>query len=135
MNIMRQLLCVCLFLFSPLLLAAENTVNVYAWSGVIPDFAIQQFEKETGIKVNFSTYDSNEVMYAKLRAGKNPGYDVVEPSSYYIDRMRRQNMLEKIDKIKLSNFKNLNSDFLNQAYDPQSNVSVPFIWGITGIFK
>ena len=114
--------------------AAENTLNVYAWSGEVPDFAIQQFEKETGIKVNFSTYDSNEVMYAKLKADKSNGYDLVEPSSYYLDRMRRQNMLLELDKTKLTNFKNLNSLFLNQAYDPTSSYSVPFIWGLTGIF-
>jgi spermidine/putrescine transport system substrate-binding protein len=116
------------------LFAAENIVNVYTWSGVIPDAAIRQFETETGIKVNFSTYDSNEIMYAKLKADKNPSYDVVEPSSYYIDRMRRQNMLEKLDKTQLAFFKNLNPSFLNKSYDPKSEYSIPFIWGITGIF-
>lgn len=114
--------------------ANDKIVNVYAWSGVIPDSAIQQFEKETGIKVNFSTYDSNEIMYAKLKASKNPGYDIVEPSSYYIDRMRRQGMLEKLDKSKLSHFRNLNPDFLNAPYDPKNNFSLPFVWGVTGIF-
>jgi spermidine/putrescine transport system substrate-binding protein len=73
-------------------------------------------------------------MYAKLKADKNPSYDIVEPSSYYIDRMRRQNMLEKLDRAKLTYFKNLNPTFLNQAYDPESSYSIPFIWGITGIF-
>jgi spermidine/putrescine transport system substrate-binding protein len=135
---MRKLLrhvlfALCVF-SSSALFAADNIVNVYTWSGVIPDFAIQQFEKETGIKVNFSTYDSNEVMYAKLKADKSSAYDVVEPSSYYIDRMRRQDMLEKFDKSKLPYFKNLNPSFLNQSYDPQSDYSLPFIWGITGIF-
>lgn len=125
------LLCCVL---SSSIFSAENIVNIYTWSGVIPDFIIQKFEKETGIKVNFSTYDSNETMYAKLRASKNSGYDVIEPSSYYIDRMRRQNMLEKLDKNRLSNFKNLNPEFLNQAYDPKSEYSAPFIWGVTGIF-
>ncbi|MDR3476941.1 MAG: spermidine/putrescine ABC transporter substrate-binding protein [Gammaproteobacteria bacterium] len=114
--------------------ANENTLNIYTWSGVIPDFIIRQFEKETGIKVNFSTYDSNEIMYAKLKADKNPSYDIVEPSSYYIDRMRRQDMLETLDKTKLTNYKNLNPAFMHQAYDPQSSYSLPFIWGITGIF-
>ncbi len=114
--------------------ANENILNVYAWTGEVPDFAIQQFEKETGIKVNFSTYDSNEVMYAKLKADKSNGYDLVEPSSYYLDRMRRQNMLLELDKAKLPNFQNLNPAFLNQAYDPTSGYSVPFIWGVTGIF-
>lgn len=112
----------------------EKIVNVYAWSGVIPDSVIQQFEKETGIKVNFSTYDSNEVMYAKLKSSKNPGYDVIEPSSYYIDRMRRQDMLATLDKSKLPNFHHLNPEFLNAKYDPKNTYSLPFVWGVTGIF-
>lgn len=121
-------------LASSLLFADENIVNVYAWSGEVSDFAVQQFEKETGIKVNFSTYDANEVMYAKLKADKTPSYDLVEPSSYYIDRMRRQDMLEKLDLSKLTNYKNLNTSFLKQSYDPTGEFSVPFVWGITGIF-
>ncbi len=133
-SLFRTAILVLGIFFAPLTFGDENIVNVYTWSGVIPAATIQQFEKETGIKVNFSTYDSNEVMYAKLRASNNAGYDVIEPSSYYIDRMRRQNMLEKLDKTKLSNFKNINPEFLNQTYDPQSNYSIPFIWGITGIF-
>jgi spermidine/putrescine transport system substrate-binding protein len=114
--------------------ANENILNLYTWPGVIPDSAIQQFEKETGIKVNFSTYDSNEIMYAKLKADKNSAYDVIEPSSYYVDRMHRQDMLEKLDRSKLTNFHNLNPDFLNQSYDPKSDYAIPFIWGVTGIF-
>ena len=133
MTILRLWVFLIFFLALPAF-AAENVVNVYTWSGVIPDSVIQQFEKETGIKVNFSTFDSNEIMYAKLRAGKNPGYDIVEPSSYYIDRMRRQEMLEKLDKNKLPNLKNINPAFLNQTYDPHSNYSFPFTWGVTGIF-
>ena len=135
MTILARLFLIITTLFlAPLAQADEDILNVYAWSGEVPDFAIQQFERETGIKVNFSTYDSNEVMYAKLKADKSNGYDLVEPSSYYIDRMRRQGMLEELDKTKLSNFKNLNSIFLNQAYDPTSSYGVPFIWGVTGIF-
>ena len=118
----------------PALFAADNTVNVFTWSQEIPNSVVKQFEKETGIKVNYSSFDSNEAMYAKLRARKNSGYDLIEPSSYYIDRMWHQGMLEKLDKTKLSNFKNIDPFFTNQAYDPRSNYSVPFIWGITGIF-
>jgi spermidine/putrescine transport system substrate-binding protein len=113
--------------------AEEKILNIYTWSAVIPDSIIQKFEKETGIKVNFSTYDSNEVMYAKLKTSK-AGYDVIEPSSYYIDRMSRQGLLEKLDKTKLTHYKNLNPDFLNAAYDPKNDYSLPFIWGVTGIF-
>jgi spermidine/putrescine transport system substrate-binding protein len=130
----RLLLSALLCCFMPSIAAAENIVNIYTWSEEIPHSVIVDFEKETGIKVNYSTFDSNEVMYAKLRAIKNPGYDLIEPSSYYIDRMRHVGMLAKLDKSKLPNFKNLDPLFINQAYDPQSEYSIPFIWGITGIF-
>lgn len=118
----------------PLAFANDNIVNIYTWSGEIPRSVIVQFEKETGIKVNYSTFESNEIMYAKLRAAKNPGYDLVEPSSYYIDRMRRQSMLTPLNRSRLPNFKNIDPDFLDKPYDPTSEFSVPFIWGITGIF-
>ncbi len=132
----RFLLAILLLLASiPSLFAAEaNVVNVYTFSQEIPDSIITQFEKETGIKVNCTSYDTNEVMYSKLRAVKNIGYDVVEPSSYYVDRMRHQDMLEKLDKTNLSEYKNLDPTFLNLRYDPDSTYSVPFVWGITGIF-
>lgn len=123
-----------LLVFSPLLYAADNVVNVYTWSQEIPPSVIEQFEKETGIKVHYSTFESNEAMYAKLRVTNSTGYDLIEPSSYYVDRMRKQNMLEKLDRSKLGNIKHLDPFFLNQAYDPQSEYSVPFVWGITGIF-
>ena len=125
---------IALFFLPTLGFTAENNVIVYTWSQEIPPSIIAQFEKETGIKVKYSTFDSNEMMYAKLRASKNTIYDLIEPSSYYIDHMRRQNMLEKLDLTKLPNFKHLDPHFLNLAYDPHSNYSVPFIWGVTGIF-
>jgi spermidine/putrescine transport system substrate-binding protein len=130
----RFVVVIIAFFSTQCLFAADNVVNVYTWSEEIPHFVIAQFEKETGIKVNYSTFDSNEVMYAKLRAIHNTGYDLVEPSSYFVDRMRNQGLLQKLDRSQLTNFKNLDPTFLNRAYDPQSEYSVPFIWGITGIF-
>ncbi len=114
--------------------AEEKILNLYTWSNVIPEFVIQQFEKETGIKINFSTYDSNETLYAKLKATEDAGYDLIEPSSYYVDRMRKQGMLEPLDKTKLLGFNNLDPQFLNQSYDPENKFSIPFIWGTTGIY-
>ncbi|HSW69073.1 MAG TPA: spermidine/putrescine ABC transporter substrate-binding protein [Gammaproteobacteria bacterium] len=131
---MLRFILIFISLISSSFASTANIVNVYTWSQEIPDSVIAQFEKETGIKVNYSSYDTNEIMYSKLRAVKNPGYDVIEPSSYYIDRMRHQGMLEKLDKTKLSEYKNLDPFFLNLPYDPESNYSVPFIWGTTGIF-
>lgn len=122
-------------LLLPLAAMAENrTVNVYAWAGEIPDQVIRQFEKETGIKVNFSEYENGEIMYAKLRATPHAGYDLVIVSSNLTDRMARQHMLTPLDKSLLPNWKNLNPDFLNTAFDPGSRYTSPFIWGITGIF-
>lgn len=131
---LRLILALFSILINQSIFAAKNTVNVYAWAEEIPNKIIAQFEKETGIKVNYTAYDSNEVMYAKLRTNKNSGYDLVEPSSYFIERMQHQDMLEKLDKNKLPNFTHLDPFFTNQAYDPQSTYSVPFVWGITGIF-
>ena len=133
-SFLRYVITALAFLSTGTIFAADNVVNVYSWAGEIPHSVIQEFERETGITVNYSSFDTNEVMFAKLRASKNSSYDVVEPSSYYIDRMRRQNLLEKLDKTKLSNFKNLDPFFINQNYDPQSEYSIPFVWGITGIF-
>jgi len=113
---------------------AANILNIYAWSGEIPDTLIRQFEKETKIKVNFSTYENNEILYAKIRAARSAGYDIILPSSYYVDRMLRQNMLAKLDKAKIPNLKHLDPQFVHPAYDPEMTYSVPFIWGTTGIF-
>jgi spermidine/putrescine transport system substrate-binding protein len=131
---MIRLLLIILCLISTSIYAKQRIVNVYAWTSEIPESIVRQFEKETGIEVNFSTYENNEVMYAKLNAAKNIGYDVIMPSSYFVDRMQHQNILEKLDKTQIPNWKNLNPQFLHPAYDPNTDYSVPFIWGITGIF-
>jgi spermidine/putrescine transport system substrate-binding protein len=133
---MTRYICFILLLLLPLTAIADEKriVNVYAWTGEIPNEVIQQFESETGIKVNFSEYENNEIMYAKLRATPHAGYDMVIPSSNIADRMRRQNMFEKLDKSQLPNFKYLNPAFLHTAFDPESNYCVPFLWGVTGIF-
>lgn len=114
--------------------SANRTVNVYVWGGEIPKQVINQFEEKTGIKVNFSTYDSNETLYAKLRASKQSIYDVILPSTYYVERMRKQNRLLKLDKHRLSNLKHLDPLFINNNYDPMNHYSMPLIWGATGIF-
>jgi spermidine/putrescine transport system substrate-binding protein len=135
---LNKLIAVTLLVFISTLslpsMADQKIVNVYAWTGEVSDNLVKQFEKDTGIKVNFSTYQSNEIMYAKIRAGSSSSYDVIMPSSYFVDRMRKQNMLAELDMKKLPNWKNLNPDFLHPIYDPESKFSAPFIWGVTGIF-
>ena len=129
---MKYLLTCLIFLSSPLF--ANKIVNIYAWGGEIPKHVIQQFERETGISVNFSTYDSNETMYAKLRSSKQSIYDVVLPSTYFVERMRKKGMLSQINHNKLSNLKNIEINFTHNDYDKGNHYSVPLVWGATGIF-
>jgi spermidine/putrescine transport system substrate-binding protein len=111
----------------------DNVVNIYIWAGM-PNELIQEFEQETGISVNIATYDTNETMYAKLKANPTIGYDVVQPSSYFLEKMRNENMLEKLNKKLLPNVKNLDPRFANPGYDPGSLYSIPYSWGVTGMF-
>jgi spermidine/putrescine transport system substrate-binding protein len=112
--------------------AAEQLI-VYNWADYLPKEVITRFTKETGIKVKYSTYDTNEVMYAKLKTLGGGGYDIVVPSTYYVDRMRQEGLLAELDKSKLPNLKNIDPKLLDQAYDPGNRHSVPYLWGSTGI--
>ena len=125
--------CVLFFLFVWPVFGKENVVNIYNWSNYISTEVLKEFTQETGIKVNYTTYDSNETLYAKLKANPHTGYDVIVPSTYFVDRMRRQGMLQALDKSRLSNFKNLNPALLNKPYDPGNHYSIPYFWTTTGI--
>lgn len=128
-----RLLFLLLSCYAEVLLASK-VVNVYVWGGEIPKKVVQQFEQDTGIKVNFSTYDNNETMYAKLKASGNGIYDIILPSSYFVERMKKQGLLLKLDHQQLSNLANLDGHFLNNDYDPGNQYSIPLTWGATGIF-
>ncbi len=124
---------VLLLCFISSLCRAESVVNVYLWGGEIPASVIQQFTDATGIKVNLTTYDNNETLFAKLSASQSARYDVILPSAYFVERMRRHNLLKPIDKKQLPHYRNLAPQFINNAYDPDNQYSIPFIWGATGI--
>lgn len=129
----RYRLILLLLLFSPNIMA-QRTVNVYIWGGEIPKEVLQTFEQVTGIHVNFSTYDSNETLYAKLKANDRPTYDVILPSSYYVERLKRQGMLTSLDYTQLGNAQHIDKIFTDNAYDRNNTYSVPLVWGATGIF-
>jgi len=109
-----------------------NTLNVYAWAGEIPDSVVQAFTKETGIKVQMDTFDSNETMIAKLAAG-NSGYDLVEPSQYAVQQLVGQNLIEELDHSRIQGLENLSKKFADPSYDPGNKHSVPWVWGTTGL--
>ncbi|MGL4860993.1 MAG: spermidine/putrescine ABC transporter substrate-binding protein PotD [Enterobacteriaceae bacterium] len=111
----------------------KDTLYFYNWSEYVPPGLLEEFTKETGIKVIYSTYESNETMYAKLKTYKTGSYDLVVPSTYFVDKMRKEGMLQKIDHSKLSNFNQLDPELLHKSFDPKNEYSVPYIWGATAI--
>ena len=127
------LLILCLSLLARPATAEENIVNIYNWSSYISSDVLKQFTQETGIKVNYTTYDSNETLYAKLKANPHTSNDIIVPSTYLVDRMRQQGMLQALDKSRLPNFKNLNPALLNKPYDPDNHYSIPYFWTSTGV--
>ena len=112
---------------------ASSVVNVLNWSSYIPDEVIRDFEKETGIKVNYGTYSSNEELLAKITSSKEGTYDVIFPSDYMVELMKERNLIEKIDISKIPNYKNINSMFLNKEYDLKNEYSLPFLTTIVVI--
>ncbi|MFD1329129.1 ABC transporter substrate-binding protein [Mycoplana ramosa] len=112
--------------------ASAAELNIYAWSGEVPQEVVDDFAKETGITVTFDTYDSNETMMAKLSAGAS-GYDLIEPSQYTVQVLAKQGLLHELDHAKIPNIGNLGAPFKNVSFDPGQKWSVPYIWGTTGL--
>ncbi|WP_132996360.1 ABC transporter substrate-binding protein [Sporanaerobacter acetigenes] len=110
----------------------ENTLNVYNWGDYIAPEVIEEFEEEYGIKVNYSTFDTNEDMYVKVKSGGN-SYDVLFPSDYIIEKMIKEDMLLKLDMNNIPNYKNIDEKFKNLDFDPDNEYSVPYMWGTLGI--
>ena len=121
-------------------LADENiTINVYNWGEYIPDGSDEdtinlnaEFTELTGIKVNYTTYATNEELYAKLKGG-SASYDIIVPSDYMISRMIKEDMLEPLNMKNIPNFENIMERFRNPEYDPSSRYSVPYTWGTIGL--
>ena len=117
----------------PVSISAAEKVYVYNWTEYIPEAVLQQFTKETKIKVIYTTYDSNETMYAKLKLVRGEGYDVVFPSTYFVNKMSREGMLQPLDHSLIPNIGELDSAVLDKEFDPGNVYSVPYMWGSTGI--
>ena len=112
----------------------ERVVNFYNWSDYIDPVVLDDFTKETGIKVRYDTFDSNDTLEAKLLAGKS-GYDVVVPTGYFLARQIAAGIFQKLDKSKLPNLANAWPEIANRlaSYDPGNQYAVNYMWGTTGI--
>jgi len=115
-------------------LAEESVLNMYNWSDYLDPADIKRFENETGIKVNYDVYDSNEMLEAKLMAG-NSGYDIVVPSSAFLERQLQADIYAVIDKTKLSNYKNVDTELAQKISlsDKDNLHNVPYAWGTIGL--
>lgn len=124
---------------SPAATRAGTTINVYNWGEYIStgeDGSMDvnaEFTKETGIRVNYTTFEDNESLYSKM-AGGGADYDVIFPSDYMISKMIREKMLAKLDLNDIPNYKYIDKAYRGAVYDPKNEYSVPYTWGVVGIF-
>lgn len=116
----------------------DVTLNVYNWGLYISDGSDggmdtnKEFEDLTGIKVNYTTYDTNESLYAKLKSG-GANYDVIVPSDYMIGKMSKEGLLAKLDFDNIPNIAMIGDQYKGLDFDPNSEYSVPYTWGVVGI--
>ena len=112
--------------------SSSKVLNVYNVGDYIDEELINELKEKTGIKVQYSTYDTNEMMYQKVKSGSTK-YDLVFPSDYMVQKMSREGLLKKINYNNIPNYKYVDKDFLKNAYDPTNEYSVPYMWGTLGI--
>ena len=112
----------------------EKVLNVYNWSDYIDPTVLEDFTRETGIKINYDVFDSNEVLETKLLTG-NTGYDIVVPSASYLQRQIQANVFQKLDKSLLPNLENLDPEITQRIaiHDPGNEHAVNYLWGTSGI--
>jgi putrescine transport system substrate-binding protein len=114
--------------------AAERVVNIFNWSDYIDPTVLEDFTRETGVKVVYDTYDSNEILETRLLAG-SAGYDIVVPSATFLQREIKSGVLRPLDKSKLPNLKNVWPEIATRLsrYDPGNNHAVNYMWFTTGV--
>lgn len=113
--------------------AGENgVVNVYNWGEYIDESLLREFTAQTGITVNYRTYENNEQMYSVLKQG-GASYDVVIPSDYMVSRLIDEDMLRPLNFDNIPNYANILGEYKNAEYDPTNEYSVPYAGGVVGI--
>jgi spermidine/putrescine transport system substrate-binding protein len=110
----------------------SKVVNLAIWSNYVAQDLLNDFEKRTGIRVQISSYSSNEELLAKLQAGAS-GYDVVVPSDYMVFVMAKLGLARELDRTQIPNSRSLDPKYLKRSFDPENKYSVPYNWGTTGI--
>lgn len=112
--------------------AEPKVLNFYNWTEYIAESTIPNFQKQTGIKVTYDNYSSNDELFAKMSAGST-GYDIIVPTDATLVKMKHADLVEPLDLTLIPNVKNLDPRFRNTDYDPGNEYSIPWQWGTTGI--
>lgn len=110
----------------------DNVLYVYNWGDYIDPSLLKKFEAETGIKVKYDVFDTNEIMYQKISNG-SLNYDLIIPSDYMVEKMIDENLLAELNFNNIPNYKYIDKNFRNLAYDKENKYSVPYMWGTVGI--
>lgn len=129
MGVATALLMVLLGL-APYQAQAEGRLNIYNWFDYIPQELLDKFAKDHSVEVTMDTYDSNETLLARLKAGAT-GYDVAMPGDYMVAILTREGFLEKVEPNQMENFKNMDSRWIDVYWDPGRHYSIPYQWGTT----
>ena len=126
------MICACVIVFSLSCGGKSNVLHIYNWADYMKPELLTRFEKDFKCKVVLDNYDSNEGMYAKIKAGAT-GYDIIFPSGYMTSIMYSQGMISDIDKRKIANIKNIDPDFLARFEDREMKYSVPYSISFSGV--
>jgi len=108
----------------------KGSLNLYTWDGMFPQEVLDGFEQETGYTINFSHFDYNEDMLAKLEETGGGDYDLVIGDDYILELIIQSGLSQKLDTSKLKNYDNLNPVFMSQFYDPENEYTIPYGAGI-----
>ncbi len=130
------LIALASFLYFPALmhvLYKERSLTIFTWPSILDSRYLTAFEKETGIKLHITYYESNQELFGKLQASRGVGYDVIMPTDYTVEMLIKEKLIKKLDRSKLFFFNRLNRHLLGAYCDPTNDYSLPYFWGIYGI--
>ena len=129
-KILSLVLALMLLMLSSALAEEEKVLNIFTWAGYFDETTLAQFQDETGIQVNYSVFASNEEMLLKMQAGEVSDYDIILASDYAISTLRKDDALLPLNKSLLTNWENINPNYLNQYFDPENVYSMPYTVGV-----
>ncbi|MCX5922599.1 MAG: extracellular solute-binding protein [Candidatus Dependentiae bacterium] len=121
------------FVYRTYIYSNQKSITVLTWPALVDTQYIQQFEKDTGIRVHMRYFETNEELLTKMQLTNGKGYDLIMPSEYMAEVMIKEGLLKKIDKTKLAFFNQLRPHLINNYYDAENNYVIPFFWSIYGI--